>query len=250
MRKHLNPAMVVALIALFVALTGGSYAAIMIPRNSIGAAQIRDGAVASPEIRDRSLLAKDFKTGQLPRGETGASGQRGATGAPGAVGATGAAGAPGPSDLYMAVGPALTEMPTNESAHTGAEIVLPAGNYKVMATLTIKAYYNGSYVAPVFAGNRTEWTVNCFLYPSDVAPGLDLLATVSAGNRLPRIAYDDDLVPMTLDGVLQRDEAGPAVTVRLRCNPSREPANANLELKMINPRMTAIKVESVIDTAQ
>ena len=75
--------------ALFVALGGASYAAIKLPANSVGAAQIKKNAVDSNKVKDRSLLATDFKTGQLPRGETGATGATGQTGATGARGAAG-----------------------------------------------------------------------------------------------------------------------------------------------------------------
>ena len=40
-----SPAMVVALLALFIALGGASYAAIKIPDNSVGAAQLKTNAV-------------------------------------------------------------------------------------------------------------------------------------------------------------------------------------------------------------
>lgn len=40
-----SPAMVVALIALFVALSGGAYAAINLPANSVGTKQLKNGAV-------------------------------------------------------------------------------------------------------------------------------------------------------------------------------------------------------------
>jgi hypothetical protein len=75
--------------ALFVALGGASYAAVKIPKNSVGNTQLRKDAVTSAKVKDRSLLATDFRTGQLPRGATGATG---ATGAAGATGATGPAG--------------------------------------------------------------------------------------------------------------------------------------------------------------
>ena len=81
--------------ALFVALGGASYAAISIPKDSVGVAQIKNDAVNSAKVKDRSLLASDFQTGQLPRGETGASGPAGAAGPAGATGPVGATGAPG-----------------------------------------------------------------------------------------------------------------------------------------------------------
>ncbi|HEY2355674.1 MAG TPA: hypothetical protein VGH79_12330 [Gaiellaceae bacterium] len=46
-----SPAMVIALVALFVALGGTSYAAITaLPKNSVGAKQLKDGAVTAAKI--------------------------------------------------------------------------------------------------------------------------------------------------------------------------------------------------------
>ena len=93
-----SPAMVVACLALLLALGGTSVAAVsqLVPRNSVGTAQLRNNAVAtakirnnaitSPKVRNRSLLAVDFAVGQIP------SGPAGPAGAPGAAGATGPAG--------------------------------------------------------------------------------------------------------------------------------------------------------------
>lgn len=75
--------MVVACIALVVALGGTSYAAITLPKNSVGAEQLKKNAITSAKVKDRSLLARDFKRGQLsrgPKGETGAQGVAGPAG--------------------------------------------------------------------------------------------------------------------------------------------------------------------------
>ncbi|MFM8562007.1 MAG: hypothetical protein ACKOB9_07915 [Solirubrobacterales bacterium] len=93
MRRHLTPSLVISMIALFVALGGASYAAIRIPKNSVGTSQLKKNAVNSTKVKDRSLLATDFKAGQLPRGEQGPKGDTGATGATGASGVTAANGA-------------------------------------------------------------------------------------------------------------------------------------------------------------
>jgi hypothetical protein len=78
--------MVVACLALTVALSGASYAAVVLPRNSVGKAQLKRnavvsakiaaggvrtgdlgaGAVNSRKVKNRSLLKADFKAGQLP----------------------------------------------------------------------------------------------------------------------------------------------------------------------------------------
>ena len=88
--------MVVAIVALIVALGGTGYAAVKLKSNSVGAKHIKRAAVRSSEVKDRSLLKKDFKDGQLPAGPTGAAGAPGLAGAAGPPGPPGPEGAPGP----------------------------------------------------------------------------------------------------------------------------------------------------------
>ena len=83
-----SPAMVVAFAAFTVALGGTSYAIAQLPANSVGAKQLKKNAVTAAKVKDRSLLAKDFKSGQLPRGARGARGAAGPAGPAGAAGAT------------------------------------------------------------------------------------------------------------------------------------------------------------------
>ena len=94
-RLRPSPALVVACIALAVALGGTSYAAITLPRNSVGAHQLRKDAVNSTKVKNGSLLAADFKTGQLPSGPQGPPGQQGAQGIQGAPGPITGAAPPG-----------------------------------------------------------------------------------------------------------------------------------------------------------
>jgi len=59
--------MVIACLALAVALSGTSYAQIVnVPVNSVGTAQLKANAVISSKVKNHSLLAADFKPGQLP----------------------------------------------------------------------------------------------------------------------------------------------------------------------------------------
>jgi hypothetical protein len=89
---------VVAYLALLFALSGTSYAAAtkLLPANSVGTKQ----------VINRSLLKKDFKLGQLPRGARGPQGSPGAAGAQGAQGPAGLQGAQGPRGPQGAQGPA------------------------------------------------------------------------------------------------------------------------------------------------
>jgi Collagen triple helix repeat (20 copies) len=106
-RKRLtSPAMIVACAALVVALGGVSYAASVLPSNSVGAAQLqrkavtgvklRKNAVSGAKVKNGSLMAADFKVGQLPAGPQGLRGEQGAQGAAGQQGPKGDPGPQGP----------------------------------------------------------------------------------------------------------------------------------------------------------
>jgi hypothetical protein len=86
-RLRPSPAMVVACTALLFALTGAGYAAGMLGPNTVGTKQLKKNAVISTKVKNRSLLAVDFKAGQLPAGPPGAPGAPGAPGQPGPPGA-------------------------------------------------------------------------------------------------------------------------------------------------------------------
>lgn len=146
----------VSYLALFVALGGTSYAAVRLPRNSVGSAQLRTNAVTSSKVRNHSLLARDFKAHQLPRGprgvagstgrqgvagpagpqgargpagEAGALGSRGAAGPTGPQGATGATGPQGPAGPVDVLYKAQSGTASSSATATIATISLPAGKW-------------------------------------------------------------------------------------------------------------------------
>jgi hypothetical protein len=80
----------VSYLALFVALGGTSaYAADALPKASVGPKQLKRNAVTSAKVRDGSLRAGDFATGELPAGARGPAGERGPEGPRGETGAPG-----------------------------------------------------------------------------------------------------------------------------------------------------------------
>ena len=86
-RIRLSPATVIACVALAVSLGGTSYAAVtVLPRNS----------VTTVQVKDFSLLSRDFKRGQIPAGPVGPPGPQGPPGRTGPAGLPGPVGAPGP----------------------------------------------------------------------------------------------------------------------------------------------------------
>jgi hypothetical protein len=102
---RLTYANVVATLALFIALGGASYAAIKIPKNSVGtkhikkgaitADKIRNGAIGTGKIRNGSLTEDDFD--EVPEGEEGPAGADGRDGFDGLDGPQGPVGPPGSS---------------------------------------------------------------------------------------------------------------------------------------------------------
>jgi hypothetical protein len=84
-RARLTYANIVSSLALFLALGGVSYAAATLPKNSVGSKQIKSNAVTSSKVKNGSLLGKDFKAGQLPKGATGPQGPQGPKGDTGTV---------------------------------------------------------------------------------------------------------------------------------------------------------------------
>ncbi len=97
----------IGLLALFIALGGTSYAAAKLPRNSVGAAQLRSGAVTEGKlaqgVRDqlgRTVVGSPGAPGsQGPAGPQGLKGDKGDTGAQGLKGDTGAQGLKGDTGL-------------------------------------------------------------------------------------------------------------------------------------------------------
>jgi hypothetical protein len=86
-----SPALVISCIALAIALSGVSYAATVIPRNSVGSLQLKANAVNSSKVANGTLLRADFKAGQIPAGARGPAGPAGPAGAAGPAGPAGAA---------------------------------------------------------------------------------------------------------------------------------------------------------------
>ena len=73
-----SPALVVACLALAISLSGGAYAvSTALPRNSVGAVQLKNNAVNSAKVRNASLRAADFAPGQIPAGPQGPPGASG-----------------------------------------------------------------------------------------------------------------------------------------------------------------------------
>ena len=153
--SHLTYANVVSTICLFVVLSGTAYAAVTVPFNSVGQAQLQANAVTSGKVQDGALLRRDFRPGQLPAGARGPAGATGPTGQTGAQGTSGAQGSQGIQGLAGATGPqgasggfdlsklsyvsgqTLPVAPTTTGLIVGTETDCPAGDKVVSGGFTI-----------------------------------------------------------------------------------------------------------------
>jgi hypothetical protein len=108
----------VALVALFVALTGTSIAAVSaLPKNSVGARELKNGSVGTKELTGRSvtfgkiaagaITSALVQNGSLPTGAMGPVGPAGPIGPAGPPGPSGPSGAPGPKGEKGAPGALL-----------------------------------------------------------------------------------------------------------------------------------------------
>ena len=129
LRSQLNYSNVVASLALFVALGGVSYAAVKLPRNSVGSRAIKKNAVTGAKVKDSSLTGADIRNSSLTAADFAGS----VTGPAGPQGSAGVAGAPGPSDAYASHVPGGVNSSSTEADLTSVSV--PAGSYVVTAKL-------------------------------------------------------------------------------------------------------------------
>jgi hypothetical protein len=127
LREKLTYANVVSTLCLFLLVGGGAaFAALKLPKNSVGTKQLKKNAVNSTKVKNHSLLAKDFKATQLPAGKRGPTGSEGPQGPPGP--STGPAGG------------ALVGSYPNPSL---AQRSVDTGNFKASATAPNAAMLSG-----------------------------------------------------------------------------------------------------------
>jgi hypothetical protein len=212
-----SPAMVVACIALAVALSGASYAAVTLPRNSVGTPQLKRDAVVTSKVKNRSLRAVDFALGQLPAGPMGPAGPVGSTGSIGPAGPAGPMGPAGPVGPTGATGLQGPRGPSDAWAHFEA-VNLPPGRYFLSGRVWIRNL------------SASEYSASCGLSgsPSFVSP----LMTAGGLEHVP--AGRNATVPLV--GVVTTTAANTTVTIAC----GTPPANVTF-FKAV----TAIRVETI-----
>ena len=145
-RARLTYANLMSSIAVFIALGGVSYAALKLPKNSVGTKQIKNRAVTKSKLDP--LLASSLAGQTGPRGLVGPIGPTGNAGAQGPEGqgrsgVNGQDGAPGPSDAYV-VGISLQALETSGGYSEVASVTVPAGSYLIGASMWVAKAASGT----------------------------------------------------------------------------------------------------------
>jgi len=192
--------MVVACIALIVALGGTGYAAIKLPRNSVGSAQLRANAVTSGKVRNGSLRAGDFQTASLPRGPRGPQGPQGDAAGGGAATVLGYAS----RDVFLGEAPGQINVGAAPADVLGLGVPVGIGGYTATSgTLTVSAPSRliANAQATMYNGSGGIGDINCRIaifgaearpigsYVNGQLPVAGYIPiAVSAGPTLPRAA--------------------------------------------------------------
>lgn len=159
-RVGVSPSMVVAFIALLVALGGTSYAALKLPRNSVGSAQIKKNAVSSSKVKSRSLRLSDFSTTARralkgERGPQGPVGERGPQGEPGG----GPGGTSTPVLFYRSAGGTVAAKPDPDNPRIAEQTAsCGAGEHAVSGGLRVQVEGAMAIVDSFPSAGGTAWT--------------------------------------------------------------------------------------------
>lgn len=155
---------IVAYLALFVAVGGTSYAAVKLPRNSVGTVQLKKGAVTGPKVRNGTRTAAKFKRGTLTRGPQG---ERGPTGPTGATGPTGTVDT---TNFY--------DKPASDARFLG--IGATAANATMLAGQSSTAFARGNvHLAPFGTFVTAGGSISVLLYDRSGASFASVLVTCS-----------------------------------------------------------------------
>jgi hypothetical protein len=142
--RHLRGNLV-AYVALLIALSSTSYAAAskLLPRNSVGTAQVVNGSLQKLDLSKKAIAALRGARGARgpigPAGPQGVPGPQGPQGSPGPIGSPGVPGPRGPSDALVMFGGAGALNGGHiggQSLGSNSSLALPPGKYVAEANAT------------------------------------------------------------------------------------------------------------------
>jgi len=137
-----QPGTVIAIAALFLALSGSAGAATL-----ISGKQIRNGTITGADVKRGSLPAEDLspKARRLLKGVTGPAGAQGAAGATGPAGPAGPAGAAGPAGISRALVAEARDVTIapGDGKSKVVELILPSGRFVLDGKLAVSSNGTG-----------------------------------------------------------------------------------------------------------
>jgi hypothetical protein len=186
LRSRVTYANVMSTLAVFLVLGGTGYAAFSLPRDSVGARELRARSVGPSELRAEAVTSSKVADGTLNandlsaharaslRGSSGPPGPKGLTGATGPAGPVGAAGPTGPAGHTGPAGPAGINLTARVDARgrlAGGTAVSalerpPGGDYAVHFSQSVAACTYTASLARVPVGP-----------PEDPPPGFVTVAS-------------------------------------------------------------------------
>jgi hypothetical protein len=162
---------------LFATPLGQAASRLVLPKNSVGSAQIKKGAVTGLKIKNGTLTAAKFKAGQLPRGpkgDPGPEGPKGDTGArgpkgdPGATKVTRRSGLPGGDAAPGGVSGSFASCQPGEAMVGGGVSYSATGNGR--ATVTASAPIDAGKWAVAVRNDAATGTVQAYSYALCTSP--------------------------------------------------------------------------------
>ncbi|MCW2920494.1 MAG: hypothetical protein JWL76_368 [Thermoleophilia bacterium] len=178
---RLTYANVMATIAVALSLGGVSYAAVALPRNSVGAAQLQTNSVTTTKVANGSLTLRDLAA-PTRRALTGTSGPAGAVGS---AGPTGAPGARGPSTIHTSA----TSAPSTMTLPAGSHLVFGFARSSTPGTSCTLTIGSDTDTAGLPQGGAMTLMLAVQLTSATPAT-LSCSGTVTYGSRLAAVQAD------------------------------------------------------------
>ncbi|MFL5859694.1 MAG: hypothetical protein ACJ780_02800 [Solirubrobacteraceae bacterium] len=194
MRKRLTFANVTSMLALFFALSGASYAAVVLPAGSVGPRQLRANAVTAPKLARHAVQSRSIALGAVTNGTIARGAVTNGSIAPGAV--TG-------GDIQLST---LGEVPTAKTASVAT--VADSAPLARVKTVTV--------AATAVAGTITAAAATCDPGLTVVGGGASLS---SEDNQFVNDSYPSAANRWTVD-VFGSDSGGGPFTVYAICVPA------------------------------